>query len=145
MKWYLLPFTIIPLVLSAAAARSELIVDDEKYALLEFCNKTNREIRIILIHRHLFEFQKWVLNGWFPVNANSCREITKVPRGYYYFHARSADKGGVWSGKDRYICVPNRQVERTLFEKELCLVGEMNLGFTERLVKGPKATMTLNE
>lgn len=124
-----------------SAANSTLVSEDPQFTL-SVCNRSKVSADYILFHRHRQEEQKWQLEGWYKVEPGSCRQ-SRIPRGYFYISANGAD-GSVWSGNDRHICIVNRAVERIVFEKEKCLVGETNRGFHEVFNKEDSFTYNLN-
>lgn len=109
---------------------------------LTVCNKTKADLSIILFHRHIWDESKWMLSGWFNVSVNACTHVKSIPKGYYYFHAVQSNTSVAWGGTDRFLCISQRPVERVVFPSERCLVGERNIGFSER--HAPDAETSLN-
>jgi uncharacterized membrane protein len=114
---------------TASAGATSTLAAEDKLFTLSVCNKTPVGANFIAFYRNPHDAQKWLLKGWWKVTAGNCSDI-RIPRGYFYISA-NADNGKVWAGKDRYICIPNRVVERVVFDNEHCLVGETNRGFYE--------------
>jgi len=129
-------------VQTGGSISNSTVASEDPQFTLSVCNKTKVSADYIVFHRHRQEEQKWQLEGWYKAEPGACRQI-RIPRGYFYISANGAD-GSVWSGNDRRICIVNRAVERVVFEKEKCLVGETNRGFQEVFNKEDTFTYNLN-
>lgn len=86
--------------------------------------------------------KNWILDGWYTVEPNSCKEFGDYPRGYFYIYTEQEGRKRVWDGKARRLCVSHRATWRKVHEGEQCLVGEANRGFYEIFVN--VASTTLN-
>ena len=99
---------------------------------LALCNRTDKIVDTILIHRSKYGEDYWILRGWWSLSPNKCVDLPGIPKGYFYFYAEERGGiGGAWSGNARTVCIQTPPVERAIFPKEKCLFGEKKVGFRE--------------
>ncbi|MGJ4953291.1 DUF1036 domain-containing protein [Bradyrhizobium sp. HKCCYLS20291] len=99
---------------------------------LTLCNKTNKLVDTILIHRSIEGEDFWMLRGWWSLSPSKCVDLPGIPKGYFYYY--SEERGGngwAWNGNARTVCIQTPPVERAIFPKEKCLFGEKKVGFRE--------------
>lgn len=133
------------LVAASNSSLSEPLISTESIFELSICNRTAKPIATAILSKHKYGEEKWILGGWHFTSPNNCNVMGEFQRGYIYLYANQKDSNAFWGGKDRYVCVADRAMERVVFENERCLVGEANRGFVEKLVKADKFTWTLTE
>lgn len=77
-----------------------LLVADTRPAAadLQLCNNTESRVGVALGYNNT---STWVSEGWWNIDANSCKTILKgdlIAR-YYYIYAVDYDHAGTWGGK----------------------------------------------
>ena len=49
---------------------------------------------------------RWVVRGWWIVNAGDCANIGNFPKGWIYFYAEQKDSGQIyWGGSAVQLCI----------------------------------------
>ncbi|MEM0900413.1 MAG: DUF1036 domain-containing protein [Pseudomonadota bacterium] len=98
------------LVALSALALPTLIPTDAK-ADFRVCNATQELVGVAIGYRAR---TGWITEGWWRIEAASCRTLLEGPLGsrYYYLYAEDALRGGTWDGEIA-MCVTEREFKIT--------------------------------
>ena len=81
------------------------------------CNQTNVNLSIAVISREQPTSREWYVQGWWNVDAQSCRSLGQRPKSAIYAHAMGGGK--TWSGDTR-VCVETTRFKRTNYGNAQC-------------------------
>lgn len=80
---------------------------NEAKADFRVCNSTQNLVGVALGYRAK---SGWVTEGWWHVDASSCKTLIEGPLAsrYYYIYAEDAEGGGRWEGKVN-MCIEEKE------------------------------------
>jgi uncharacterized membrane protein len=90
--------------------------------------------------------ERFMVKGWWTVNAHNCTSIGNFPKGWFYYYAEErARQRVVWEGKEIQLCVrhpgPWERVNGTGYT---CRSDETLRGFDAEFIAAGTGSFTLN-
>lgn len=105
-----------------------MVMGTEARADFRVCNATQNLVGVSIGYRAK---TGWVTEGWWHVNASSCKTLIEGPLSsrYYYLYAEDAEGGGRWEGKVN-MCVAEKEF-RVAGVQDCFARGFQRAGFQE--------------
>ena len=127
---------VLAWLFGAAGAQAQ----NNQYFEFWVCNQTNVSISVAVMNREQPTSREWYIQGWWNVDAQSCRSLGYRPKSAIYAHAMGGGK--TWSGDTR-VCVETTKFKRVNYGNVQCDASR-HRGFRRLNVTGDEFTWTLS-
>jgi uncharacterized membrane protein len=129
----------------AASPRPGVAQDDGLF-LFKVCNKSSVDASVAVAGRESTDSNKFLVRGWYNVDAGKCADIINLPRGWMYFYAEennaTSSQYAIWQGTDTKLCVDYPGPFERYTGGNSCPAKNLK-GFTARLVPQDAGSFTL--
>ena len=104
------------------------------------CNRSDNKASVALSYRN--ENNKWIVQGWWTVNVDECRNLGSFRKGYFYYYAKHYSGSGEWRGSFK-LCVKIPNAFKRINRKGYTCPNRLLKRFVEKQVKTDRYTWTL--
>jgi uncharacterized membrane protein len=111
---------------------------------VQICNQTNTTAYVAVTGHPSDGDARFLISGWYIIDAGACGNAAQVGAGYYYLYAES-DQGDVtWSGTDARFCITYPGPFNRYISDSYNCSSDLLKGFKAFRSNGGLATVNLN-